>query len=113
MNTAKEPVTLHNIGFDGCQIVKAKILETEREPRYQFSGFYDQENEVMVMRGGAWRADPARVGYGFTKQDVEDVRKQLRAIGVTASFDEVDSMLCHGQYVLDARRRRERANPAA
>lgn len=103
-------VTLYNLGRDGCQVIKAKVEEVRRsKTRYRMIAYYDQDESVCVQRGGGWNADFRRAANGFTKADVEEVRRELRKLDVRATFDEVDAMLLHAQYVLDKRAERERA----
>jgi hypothetical protein len=103
-----QDVTLYTIGREGCAVVRAKCEEVRRSPRYRLVGYYDAENELFVARGGAWNS--SRIGASFTKADVEQVRRELKRLGIVATFDDVDSMLHHGEYILDKRATRERAD---
>lgn len=100
-------VTLFNVGREGCQVIKAKVHEAWENPRYQLKGYYNESEGRYIPLGGAWNADTSRM---FTVQDVREVRRELKKIGVVASEAEVDAMLHHGESVLTKRKIRDRAN---
>lgn len=78
------------------EVLSAKLLDIQRNPRYLDEGYHDQEYSY-VERGGFFNDLSGRAGEGITKDDVRDVVSALRSIGLRVSFDDTDALLT--QYV--------------
>lgn len=97
--------------------VAAIIADVHARPRFTDrslivdDGFHDVRH---IAKGGYWNAtDLDRAAYGYTKQDVADLRRALRGIGVTMSLDECDALLVQCEMgVLAPKRVRGTAKPA-
>lgn len=74
------------------EVLNEKLAEIEAQPRYRDESFIDDDG-VHHARGGAWNDRTGRSADGFSKADVEDVRKALRDMGLTMSFDAADAMM--------------------
>lgn len=81
-------------------VLEGKLEEMRERPRYRDSGFVDDDGTYHA-RGGIHNDRSGRAAEGYTKQDVEDVRRSLRVRGLLMASDAVDAML--NEYVRTGR----------
>jgi hypothetical protein len=101
--------TLFGMGRRVARVIFDKARDVDDERRFRCTGYYDQGAEMFVMRGGAWGSTPDRIASGFTKADVEDVRRKMRDLGYAATFDHVDGLLRQAQAIRDEQNARKRS----
>jgi hypothetical protein len=82
------------------------LADVAANPRYQNQGYgYVEAGTVdeyaYVERGGFWNDNSGRSAHGITKSDVTRCRQELKAIGVSLSFDDVDALLLQGLMGFD------------
>lgn len=104
--------TLFGMGRRVARVIFDKARDVDEDRRFRSTGYYDQENEVFVARGGAWGSTPDRIASGFTKADVEAVRRTMRELGYVATFDQADALLQQAQKIRDDQNERKRARLA-
>lgn len=87
-------------------ILDAKREEIKEQPRYRDDSYFDDDG-VHHMRGGVWNDTSDRAVDGYTKQDVEDVRAELRDLGLQMEFTPCDAMMAEyfrtGRLSIDVR----------
>jgi hypothetical protein len=79
-------------------IVRDMVDDIAREPRYEDKsvGFIEAgttDSYKHIAKGGFWNDRSGRATDGFTKADVDTVRRELKAIGVKMTFDEADAII--------------------
>lgn len=47
----------------------------------------------LIKKGGFWNSTPDQAEFGYTKDDVATVKRELKSAGVAMSSDDVDALL--------------------
>lgn len=72
-------------------VFEQKHEEIRQAPRYRDAGYHDGDD--FHERGGFWNDNSGRAADGYTKQDVQDVRKRIAEMGLSIGFDALDGVM--------------------
>ncbi|MHB8144141.1 MAG: hypothetical protein ACYDA5_04000 [Vulcanimicrobiaceae bacterium] len=94
-------IDVHALRAIVLMLLKDKVAETKANPRYRDDSYLDDDG-VHHALGGVWNDTSGRAAIGFTKDDVREVREQLREHGLLMEFVAVDALLseyiCSGTF---------------
>lgn len=75
-----------------CAILDESVADIDRRCRYNDASTFDDDGNHHA-KGGIFNDTSGRSADGYTKEDVDDVRRDLRERGLTMDFDGCDAMM--------------------